>query len=248
MKFGKIMMVMMFMAAVCAVAGTDDSSKASSMMNMKPTHEFGYASPGSAWLSLSNVNKFLNNQGLSGFLGQAWTVSLGGYRDWHRVVMEHSLNLRIWGYNLNGALRTSMYLWDATWNTGFNTLPPEWPVSLYPYVGLGVGLNTMFFGSDTKTFATMLATNEPDAYAWEFTPLFNVGLGSNYLFPSPDSTKGFSVGLRLGFLVDLFYTKRWISDGVYISDLPSISQTGPYIRLTLGGWDKHGHHHMHHDM
>jgi hypothetical protein len=237
------------LAAFFAAYAGDTCSDTSSMKMMKPTHEFRYLSPGSAWLSLGKVNGFLVDQGLSRFPEQAWTITAGGYRDFGRFVMEHTLSIRIWGDNLNGSLRSSLCVGDITWNTGFNALPPEWMVSLYPYLGLGIGMNSMYFRANSRTLSGasgVLASTEPNSYTWEVTPLLNLGLGTNWLFANPDKTMGFVLGLRGGYLVDLYYTKRWLSYGVYVSDLPSISETGGYVRLVLGAWGNHKHHH--HDM
>ncbi len=242
-KFGFAGLMVMVLAGFGIATAGDSTGDSAMMRMMRPTHEFGYVGASSAWLSLSGFNTFLNSQGLSSFPEQAWTIAFGGYKDYDRLVMEHTFSIRIWGFNRNGPLRTTLVAADLTGNTGFNTLPPQWPASLYPYVGLGVGMNALYVRDDSKTFSQMLASTEPNSYSWEFTPLLNLGLGSNYLLLSPDKTMGLALGLRAGFLVDLYYTKRWISDGVYITDIPSISQTGAYVRLIIAGWGKHKHHH-----
>ncbi len=240
----RILLAVIVMAASTLVQAGEVNCDTGMMKMMKPTHEFGYVSAGSAWLTLGKVNSFLNGQGLSGFPEQAWSLSFGRYKDFRRLVMESDLTLRIWGDNLNAGLRTSLFAGDITWNNGFNVLPPEWVGSLYPYLGLGIGLNNLYFRDNSKTLAELRTTTEPNSNVWELTPLLNLGLGSNFLFANNDRSKGLVVGLGAGYLVDLYYTKRWMSDGIYISDLPSISQTGPYVRLVLGAWGKHHHHHM----
>ncbi len=210
---------------------------------MKPTHEFRYVSPGYSWADLGKVNAFLNSEGLAGFSDQAWTIALGGYRDYHRFIMESALSARIWGSNLTGSLRVSLFAGDLTWNTGFNVLPPEWSTSVYPYLGLGVGLNDLYFRANSRSLGSLLSSVDSNFSAWELTPLLNLGIGSNFLLPNKDGTKGLAIGLRVGYLVDLYTSKRWYSDGIYVNNLPSILQSGPYIRLIIGGW---GSHHMHH--
>jgi hypothetical protein len=240
----RILLAAIVMAAFTMVQADKMDCDTGMMKIMKPTHEFGYVSPGSAWLTLGKVNSLLNSQGLSGFPEQAWTLSFGHYEDFRRLVMESELTLRIWGDNVNAGLRTSLFTGDITWNSGFNVLPPEWAASLYPYLGLGIGLNSLYFRENSRTLAELRVSTEPNSNAWELTPLLNLGLGSNFLFANNDRSKGLVVGLRAGYLVDLYYTKRWMSDGIYVSDLPSISQTGPYVRLVLGAWGKHHHHHI----
>lgn len=211
-------------------------------MMMKPTHEFSYISPGFSWINLGSFNNFLVSSGFTRFPAQAWTISLGGYKDFRRLVMEGAIMARIWGYNLDGPQRVSLGAGEIVWNSGFNVLPPEWSTSLYPYMGLGIGMNSLYIRAKSKTLLSLLAATEPNSFMWELTPLLNLGLGSNYLLSAKDGSKGLAIGLRIGYLVNLYMNKKWSSDGINVSDLPSILQNGAYIRLTLGGWGKH--HHM----
>jgi hypothetical protein len=218
----------------------------SSGMMMKPTHEFGYISPGMSWINSGNLNGYLMSLGYSRFQEQAWTLSLGKYRDWNRLVMEHHILARILGDNLNstlnGTLRSSLGYGEIIFNGGFNVLPPEMSLDLYPYLGIGAGLAWMNFRNNTKTLPQLLLSTEPNSFLMQATPLIDLGIGSNYLLCNPDGTKGLAIGLRIGYLVDLNAGKRWYSDMIAVSGLPSIMQNGAYIRLTLGGWGKH--HHM----
>lgn len=215
-----------------------------SMMMMKPTHHFRYISPGFSLIGFGDLNNYLGSLGYSRFPAQAWTLTLGSYKDWDRFIMEHHIMARIWGDNLNAGLRTSLGMGEIVADAGFNVLPPAMPVDLYPYLGLGVGLNCMNFRSNTKALPDLLTSTEPNSMVWQATPLFDIGLGSNYLLASKDGTMGFSFGLRAGYLVDLYSGKKWYSGGTTVTGLPSIMQNGAYIRLVLGGWGKHPHHHM----
>lgn len=236
-------MLLLWLSAVAAEEPNQESRDSAMKKMMTPTREFGYVSPGISWTSLGQLNGFLASSGLSGFPDHAWTLSFGREKEFRRLIMERSLSLDIYGDNLNAGLRTSLFVGDITGRAGFNVLPPDLFASLYPYLGLGAGLNAMFFRANSRTLASLLATSEPNVYAWQFTPLLDLGLGSNFPFANKDGTRGLTAGLRVGFLADLYYTKRWYSDGVVLSDLPSIQQAGPYIRLVLGGWGPHKHHH-----
>jgi hypothetical protein len=235
-----------FTAVVLLVSFSNTSSHTmdgdSLKMMMKPTHEFGYISPGMSWINSGNLNGYLMSLGYSRFQEQAWTLSLGKYRDWNRLVMEHHILARILGDNLNGTLRSSLGYGEIIFDGGFNVLPPEMSLDLYPYLGIGAGLAWMNFRNNTKTLPQLLLSTEPNSFLMQATPLFDLGIGSNYLLGHKDGTMGLAIGLRIGYLVDLNAGKRWYSDMTAVSGLPSIMQNGAYIRLILGGWGKH--HHM----
>jgi hypothetical protein len=199
----------------------DDSTM---MKMMKPTHEFGYISPGMSWINFGSLNNYLVSlpPGYSHFQEQAWTLALGNYKDWDRFVMESHILARIMGDNLNGNLRTSMGFVEIVGDAGFNVLPPAMPVDLYPYLGLGGGLACMNFRNNLTTLPALLLSTEPNAMLWQATPLFDIGIGSNYLLGNKDGTMGFAFGLRIGYLVDLHLNKRWYSGQIGISGLPSI--------------------------
>ncbi|HUI93473.1 MAG TPA: hypothetical protein VLX68_14605 [Chitinivibrionales bacterium] len=237
--------VLLFLAAFVSIAAAHSMENDSMEMKMmKPTHQFGYISPGFSWIDFGQLNNFLKSSGFSAFPEQAWTLSLGGYKDYRRLVMESAIMFRIWGDNVNGPVRVTLCAGEIVWNMGFNSLPPEWPVSLYPYLGLGVGGNSIYFRDNSKTLASLLASTEPNSFIGQLTPLLNLGLGSNYVLASKDGDKGLAIGLRIGYLFDLYINKSWYSDGIRVSDMPSILQNGAYIRLVLGGWGGH-HKHMH---
>jgi hypothetical protein len=230
---------------VVTVANTPAHTMNNDSMMMNPTHHFMYISPGFSWIGFGDLNNYLALQNYSRFPAQAWTLAVGNYKDWDRFIMEHHIMVRIWGDNPNGGLRTSLGMGEIFGDAGFNVLAPSMPVDLYPYLGFGAGINWMNFRSNTKTLPDAIDNTPPDnVMVMQATPLFDIGLGSNYLLASKDSTMGFAFGLRIGYLVDLYSGKKWNMGGTTVTDLPSIMQNGAYIRLVLGGWGKHHHHHM----
>jgi hypothetical protein len=206
---------------------------------MKPTNEFGYTSAGIAWLDLRGINNSLAALKLSPFLENAWTLSLGHHTERGRWISEGGATLRIWGDHRDLGYRSSLYIGDFSCRSGINVLPTYLPINLYPYWGLGIGLNTLNIRSDQKALSELLVSSQPHAFLWQVTGLLDLGLGSEFKYS--DKNGGCAIGLRMGYLVDLYKNKKWISDGVRVTGLSSISQNGPYIRLVLGGWDKHQH-------
>lgn len=234
--------IVLLVAFTSAPAHTMDND--STMMKMmRPTHEFGYISPGFSWISFGTFDNYLKTIGLTSFPQQAWTLSLGKYRDWDRFVMESHIMARLWGDNLSGTLRSSMGMGEIIMAAGFNVLPPVMALDLYPYLGIGAGLNWLNFRTGAKTLPNLLQSTDSNSMLWQATPLLDLGIGSNYLLCNKDGTMGFDFGLRIGYLVDLYMNKKWYSGQIGISGLPSINENGAYIRLTIGGWGKHHHHH-----
>jgi|GEM_PF-3005124 hypothetical protein len=238
--------VLLFAAIAAAETGQQCTDTTAKKM-MTPSREFKYVSPGISWNTAGSVNRFLNESGFTGFPDHVWTLSFGREKEFRRLVFDHSLTIRIYGDNLNAGVRTSLYEGDMMGRAGFNVLSPDLFTSLYPYIGFGAGMNALYFRESSKTLGSALATSEPNVYAWQLTPLFDLGLGSNFQFANKDKTRGLVAGLRVGFLTDLYYTKRWHSSGTVLSDLPAVQQTGPYVKLILGGWGPHKGHH-HHEM
>jgi hypothetical protein len=241
---GIVLSMLLLSLSAMAAEGPNEQCRDSTMKKMMtPTREFGYVSPGISWTFPGKVNSFLNASGITGFPEHAWGLSFGREKEFRRLILERSLSFGIYGDNRNGNLRTSLFVGDITGRAGFNVLPPDLFASLYPYLGLGAGLNTLYFRANSRTLGSMLASTDSNVYAWQITPLLDLGLGSNFLFANKEKTRGLVAGVRVGFLTDLYYTKRWYSNGVFLSDLPSIQQTGPYVKLVLGGWGPHKHHH-----
>jgi hypothetical protein len=204
-------------------------------MKKAPTNKFGFISPGFAWIDLGSFNSSLAALRLSPFPGQAWTISLGEHTERGRWISEGMATLRIWGDNRDSAYRTSLFIGEIGCHGGVNVLPKDLPINAYPYLGLGLGLNTLRIRGNEKSLSDLLVSSEPNSFLWQATALLDLGLGSE--FKHSDKKGGCAIGLRIGYLVDLHKNKKWTSDGVRVTGLSSISQNGPYIRLILGGWD-----------
>jgi hypothetical protein len=240
MNLSRIAVTVLLSAAfVWAVPETTCKADSAMMLKRKPTHEFHYISPGYSWIGFQDFNKALNAQGFSAFPEKVWSLTFGGYKDYRRLVMEHFLTLGIWGDNFDNGLRSSLMNAGFVANLGFNVLPPELGVSVYPYIGLGVGTMSLRVKSSTKTFTQLLASAEPNLNMWQITPLLNFGVGSNYILSKKDAAKGLAVGMRAGYLLDLYNNKKWRSDGMTVTGIPSIMQSGAYVRLIIGGWHEH---------
>jgi hypothetical protein len=210
---------------------------------------YGFISPGLTWVNNNDLNSFLGTEGIASFNTMSPTFSLGGHREMKRLIMESNLNFRYWRDNVDNGLRTSLFASDIVCNTGINVLPATMPVTLFPYLGLGAGLNTLHFRRDTKTLAQVLTFSGSDAMLWQASFLINLGLGADFILAKADGTHGLVLGLRGGYLFDPYNgDKDWNLGGTEVEDVPNFKQSGPYVRLILGGWGTHKHKHMDHSM
>lgn len=190
------------------------------------TRQFVFVSPGVSWINIDKVNNFLMTQGISSFKEMPPMLSIGRSKEIRKLIFESNLTLRYWHDNVNSNLRTSLFVGDMAWNSGINVVPATLPVTFFPYVGIGVGLNSLRIRSD--------------AMVWQAAFLLNAGAGSNIVLTKKDSSRGLVLGIRAGYLFDPFTKNRnWHSSATKIEDLPALNQSGAYIRLIIGGW---GHH------
>jgi hypothetical protein len=234
----------------CAIVLSASASQVSAMHNMHRMHgdtacttmvtrEYGFINPGVSRANLNNINAYLKIKGITKFKFYTPTLSIGGHKEYHRLVLESNLTLRYWRDRVNSNLRTSIYAGDLVWNHGINVLPTTLPTLLFPYLGLGVGLATMHIRSEEKTLSQLLTSSEPNVRLWQASFLLNGGIGLDRQFKMSGGAHGMTVGLRGGYLLDPFYKKKdrsWFSNRVEIGDVPILRQNGPYLRLMLGCW------------
>jgi hypothetical protein len=207
------------------------------------TRDYGYISPGVWWTDLHNVNKRLGIQGLSTFDGMVPSFNLGGHREVGRMIMESNWSWNYWWRdNLDNEIRTTYRATNLLWTSGINVLPDAVPVTMFPLIGLGVGMNFMRIRSDERTLAGILVTSEPNTMMYETEFLLTAGLGSDLILADKEKSRGLIIGIRAGFLFCPTGKNRWYSDGIRINDLKSVRQNGAYLRLILGAYGKKHDH------
>jgi hypothetical protein len=235
----------MLMTVVCPANAMDKGMMHSNPDNdstcmTKISRQYGFISPGGAQISTRRLNEYLATQGVSAFRTTEPTLSLGMHKELQRLIMESNFTMRFWRDRKNADMRTSLFMGDIVWNTGYNVLPTEIPVNLFPYLGLGVGLNSIRFRSDTKTLAQLRASSDPNVLVSQAAFLLNAGVGSDFILSNKEKTRGMVIGLRAGYLLDPLSKRRdWYSGRTEIEDMPNLKQSGVYGRIILGGWGSH---------
>jgi hypothetical protein len=202
-------------------------------------HGYGYLSPGVSRVDAGRINRFLGDRGISSFMATAPSVSIGGHREYRRLVLESGLTMCYRRDNVNANLRTSLSTGDLLWNHGINVLPVGVPATLFPYIGMGIGVASLHVRSDKKEFGALLASSEPDAMLWQASFLLNGGIGADLIRSVKGTRRGMVLGLRGGYQLDPFSQSKgraWRSGRTEIENMPILRQNGLYVRLILGGW------------
>jgi hypothetical protein len=214
--------------------GKSDSLSCTSMV----TRHIGFVEPGASWLSMDNLNEYLVQQGLSPFNDRSPSFTIGHRKELKRLYFESGFTFRYFDDHTRSNLKASLYNGTYLWNTGFNLLPQVYPVTLFPYAGIGFGVAYMHVRSDSRAFSDAIVSNGPDFTMWQGAFLLNAGIGSDLIVTKV--SRGFVVGLRGGYIYDPFSSKHeWRSNGTKITNLPNLDQSGPYVHLLIGGWGGH---------
>jgi hypothetical protein len=199
------------------------------------TRHFGFIETGASWLSMNSLNDYLKLQGLSPFNERSPSFTIGHRKEFKRLYFESGLTFRYFDDHTRSNLKASLYNSTYLWNTGFDLLPQAYPVTLFPYVGMGVGGTYMHVRNDSRAFSDALVSNGPDFTMWQGAFLLNAGVGSDFIVTKTE--RGFVIGIRGGYTYDPFTSKReWRSNGTRITNLPDLDQSGPYVNLLIGGW------------
>jgi len=202
---------------------------------------YGLIGPGISWVNLERLNDNLAASGASTFRQYTPTLVLGGHKEADRMIMESFVTGLFWKDRVNAGLRTSVWLSNIMWNSGFNVLPASLPAIAFPFLGIGAGVNGIQVRSDKKKFSDILLTKEPNTALWQAAFLLNAGAGADLRIPMGNKPKGAVIGLRAGYTFDPFLKSKWRSEGTIVSDVPPAVQSGAFIKLVLGGWGGHMH-------
>jgi len=144
---------------------------------------------------------------------------------------------------------------DALLNIGFVAFRKRGFIA-YPMIGVGYGASGLWLQSQSNQRSYPLLTkvvtdgddNLQNMIIWTRNTVLDFGIGAQYMLgaSTEDRAKGFSLGLRLGYKMQLAtdnvlvnankkakdsFTKADYPNGVTI---PSIGYSGPYIKLLIG--------------
>ncbi len=207
----------------------------SSQKKCKTARGYGVFQAGITTVDPDKLNNTLSLTGLTGFDPLTVSLAIGGHREYRRLITDGQFSTAFWRKNDNGPVRTTLTSFNFTSNTGVNVLPPDFNLNLFPYAGLGVGVNKLHISRKSATFNEVVSATIPDQTLRQGTLTFNAGLGTDFTMPKDNKKSGFVVGVRCGYQLPL-YTSKWRSNGTTITGLPDLKQQGFYVRLVIGGW------------
>jgi hypothetical protein len=202
----------------------------------KMTRGYGFFQAGIASVDPDKLNKTLSSSGLTGFDQLTPSFAIGEHREYHRLISDGQFSNGFWRKNDKNATTTKLTSINLSSNTGVNILPHDFNLNLFPYAGLGVGINKLRINRKNATFNEVLTTTVPNHTLRQGTITFNAGLGSDFTVPKDNKKSGFVIGVRGGYQLPL-YTSKWFCDGTKISGLPDLKQQGFYVRIVIGGWN-----------
>ena len=201
----------------------------------------GYIAAGVSGTSTGKLNDMLTASGYPAFGGTAADISIGAYATIARRILL--------GAEWNGLiLGEQQHQQRSVWlGGGYGTLGAAYAVNIsrppriYPLLGIGIGgLGLLFESSeDTVAFRDVLADADGQAdLSRGFEPsltrehsVVDIGAGAEFL--SSRSGRGTLIGLRLGYVVAPS-SSRWQLNHRAVSDGPSATMAGPYVRVLLG--------------
>jgi hypothetical protein len=204
---------------------------------------YGLVGAGISWVNLTGVNNGLAARGLSTFREFTPTIAIGGHKEFDRMIVESNVTGLFWKDRVNSSVRTSLWIGNIVWNTGFNVLPSSLPIIAFPFAGIGAGLNGIHFRSNEKTLSDILVSKDPNSTLWQTAFLLNVGAGADLRIAVGDRNGGAVIGVRGGYAFDPFLKSKWYSDGIRVTGLSPVVQSGAFMRLVLGRWGGYGRGH-----
>lgn len=234
--FAAVLAISISLQAGSTLPDSTCSTDSSCQKKCKTTRSYGVFQTGIATVDPDKLNNTLSSSGLTGFDPLTLSLALGGHKEYRRLITDGQISTAFWRKNDNGSIRSSLTSINFTSNTGVNVLPPDLNLNLFPYAGLGVGVNKLHISRKSATFNEVVSATIPDQSLRQGSVLFNAGIGSDFTIPSDNKKCGFVVGVRGGYQLPL-YTSKWRSDRTKISGLPDLKQQGFYARLVIGGWN-----------
>jgi hypothetical protein len=237
--------VAVLITAAALSAGTEKQDSTgqtdSSFQEPKPTRHYGLLGFGTAGADPAALNTKLKSMGLSGFDTYGGNLSFTGHAEFNRVIIEGGIAGLFWDDKVNDALKTTLMSGSISGNIGGNILPAGQTVNLWPFAGIGFGVNYLRIRNKETTLDQALVSLEPNVTVTQAAFLINAGLAADFVFPNKGKKKGFVLGLRGGYTYAPA-SGRWNMHDVQVTDIPDLKLSGPFFQVVIGGWGPKRHH------
>jgi hypothetical protein len=229
--------IIMLFTAMVSFAG--EMKCDSSTCTMGEVVKYTYLGGGIEFIQPNKLNDGLTANNIASFKNRNGTLTLGGHKAVGRMVWENEVSFSGGNRTFNDNFQADLMTAEIMLNGGFNIFPSPSSVDLFPFVGLGVGGNSLNFHNQTKTLGSALMSDEPDTWLWQAKFLINLGVGSDFILKAPEGDKGLIAGVRIGYTIDPYDKTKWRTNGTTISDLSALSRSGFFARIVIGGWGPH---------
>jgi hypothetical protein len=193
------------------------------------------------------MNDFLTDNGFADISRNAVVVGFGSNGFFRRFVSGLQLNGLFWKKDERGNLVTQFSGIYGLLSAGFNILPPENAIKLYPLLDFGPGLMKLTLREDEVSFDDAVDEPSQTRHFWQGGLIIGFGAGFDYVLPLAKKGKNITLGLRAGYMYDPTDRNDWQLEGADVRNGPEAVFSGPYARLTIGksfakphkAWGKH---------
>ncbi|NLG15835.1 MAG: hypothetical protein GX556_00735 [Fibrobacter sp.] len=198
-----------------------------------------YLMGGVSWIDVDDLNSRLDGLGLTEFSSHNLTVGYGWDMIYDRILTGGQVEALLWRSNTDEGTKSTLWSGELVINAGFQVLSSD-KMFLYPIVGLGLGMTSLWVGAQQVPFGTALTTPANDNL-YQFTMVINLGAGFDYMLPTWKGHKSCIVGVRAGYMFDPIRNTDWRREGTEVTGGPDVNLQGPYIQAILGkamSWPK----------
>jgi hypothetical protein len=193
-----------------------------------------YLSIGGATISENTLNRYLYPLGFKA--PKDWGTQLGvGFFARKKLVFEMEFNgilgkKREWGSNV-----TKLSILTSSVNFGYNVLPRNHVLSLYPYIGSGFGRTFLELNQEKATLSEAVNDEISKVKLDKRNYTIRAGLGFDAdLSKKHKNNKKMNIGFRVGYQFDVSDKDDWYFDKVKIDNVGSLRASGVYAKLIIG--------------
>ncbi|NLP02380.1 MAG: hypothetical protein GX089_07795 [Fibrobacter sp.] len=191
-----------------------------------------YLMGGVSWIDVDQLNSRLDGLDLTGFSSYNLSLGYGWDMIYDRVMTGGNIEALLWRKNSDDGTRAGFWAGRININTGFQVLSQE-NLFLYPILGLGLGIASLWVGPDQVPFGTAVNSPSPDNL-WQFSIVINLGAGFDVKLPAWRKFNNSIVGIRAGYFFDPVRSTDWRKGGSEVTGGPDVNLQGPYIQAILG--------------
>lgn len=191
-----------------------------------------YGGFGVGYSDLGKLNRNMQSNGFDRMDQGIFLITGGEKYHYKRFIVGGEFTGYLWNIAESDTRRNLQGGFDVSLISGFDIISKE-EISLFPYMGLGLGALTHHMAYKDLPFTSVSKGNSAsDETLWQPTAIVKFGLGFERDLPSNKTNT--IIGLRAGYTVDISDGDRWYRDFSTVADGPSLKQSGPFVMLTVG--------------